>query len=277
ANRVEEAETSHLSGSASVPVTSPRHQPLPAFRIASRHRSASFLLRNGPTATSHIHIPPGGPGFASRSAGDNSTSRFCPSASAHLCSVASVGFSILPVSKRDRAGASIPIRSATSARVRPWFSRTALNRATRRKIAAKLCRLMAPADGWRTGLAACWRRMASSSARCSAVRWGFVVGFMVSLPRLGNVVGGYRADDERIGRVQHFKHDRNKPARTRASKGNGTAGRVAHVERRIFVQERELDFFRRQAMLRDVGGITPLVLRIVPIDQGVSPVHALLP
>src|SRR5262245_12625327 len=32
--------------------------------------------------------------------------------------------------------------------------------------------------------------MASSSARCSAVRSGFAVGFMASLRRLGNVVGG---------------------------------------------------------------------------------------
>ena len=47
-------------------------------------------------------------------ADDKSTSSFCPSASAHLCSVAIVGFSIFPVSRRDRAGASIPMRSATS-------------------------------------------------------------------------------------------------------------------------------------------------------------------
>ena len=61
-----------------------------------------------------------------------------------------LGFSILPVSNRDRAGGSIPIRSATSASVSPWLSRTALNRATRLKIAAKLCRLMRrPAVGGR--------------------------------------------------------------------------------------------------------------------------------
>ena len=48
---------------------------------------------------------------------DKSTSNFCPSASAHLCSVANVGLSVLPVSKRDSAGGSMPIRSATSANV----------------------------------------------------------------------------------------------------------------------------------------------------------------
>src|SRR6266849_6122098 len=152
--------------------------------------------------------------------GERSTSSFCPSASAHLCSVASVGFSILPVSNRDRAGGSIPIRSDTSARVNPWLSRTALNRATRRKIAAKLCRLMTPAGRWRTGFAACWRRTASSSARCSAVRSGLIVGFMASLHRFGDVVGGDRADDERIGRVQHIEHDGDKPARNGGAKGN---------------------------------------------------------
>jgi len=61
---------------------------------------------------------------SSRNAGhadDKSTSSFRPTASAHLCSVAIVGFSILPVSKRDKAGGSIPIRSATSASVNPWL------------------------------------------------------------------------------------------------------------------------------------------------------------
>src|SRR5262249_25032367 len=71
-------------------------------------------------------------------ADERSTFSLCPSASAHLCSVASVGFSIFPVSNRDSAGGSIPIRSATSASVSPWLSRTALNCATRLKIAAKL-------------------------------------------------------------------------------------------------------------------------------------------
>ncbi len=52
---------------------------------------------------------------------DKSTLSFRPSASAHLCKVASVGFSILPVSSRDNAGGSIPIRAATSANVNPWL------------------------------------------------------------------------------------------------------------------------------------------------------------
>jgi hypothetical protein len=80
-------------------------------------------------------------GSLSGSAGhadDKPTSSFRPRASAHLCSVASVGFSILPVSNRDNAGGSIPMRSDTSASVSPWLSRTALNRAARLKIAAKL-------------------------------------------------------------------------------------------------------------------------------------------
>ena len=41
---------------------------------------------------------------------DKSARSFCPSAFAHLCSVESVGFKVLPVSKRDNAGASISIR-----------------------------------------------------------------------------------------------------------------------------------------------------------------------
>ena len=67
-----------------------------------------------------------------------STSNFRPNASAHLCSVASVGFSVLPVSSLERAGASIPMRSATSASVSPWLSRTDLKRAINAKIAVKL-------------------------------------------------------------------------------------------------------------------------------------------
>src|SRR5439155_9534364 len=122
-------------------------------------------------------------------------------------------------------------------------SRTALNRATRRKIATKLCRLMVPAGRWRIGFAACWRRMASSSARCSAVRFGLVVGFMASLHWLRNVVGGNRADDERIGRIRDLEDDGEKPARAGVAKGDRTAGRVAHIERRVFVQERRFDLF----------------------------------
>src|SRR5947207_14887498 len=99
------------------------------------------------------------------------------------------------------------MRSATWASVSPWLSRTALSRATKLKIAAKLWRVMAPAGRWRTGLAACWRRTASSSACCSAVRFGLIVGFMESLRRLGDIVGGDRAEDEWISRVQHFEYD----------------------------------------------------------------------
>src|SRR5205823_642279 len=76
---------------------------------------------------------------------ERSTSSFRPSASAHLCNVPRVGFNTLPVSSLDRAGASMPIRSATSASANPWDSRAALNRPTKVKIAAKLCRLIAPA------------------------------------------------------------------------------------------------------------------------------------
>lgn len=50
----------------------------------------------------------------------NPTTNFRPIASAHLCSVASVGFSNLPVSNRDRAGASIP--NGTSIVLDVWFS-----------------------------------------------------------------------------------------------------------------------------------------------------------
>ena len=80
-----------------------------------------------------------------------------------------------------------------------------------------------------------------------------IVGFMISLRWLGDVVGSDRADDERIGRVQHVEHDGDKPARSRGAKGNGTSGRVAHIERGVFVEECGLDLLWRQAMFRDVG------------------------
>src|SRR5436190_852888 len=46
---------------------------------------------------------------------------------------------------------------------------------------------------------------------------------MASLRRLGDVLGGDRAEDERIGRVEHFEHDGDEPARAGASKGDGTS------------------------------------------------------
>src|SRR5262245_41042664 len=102
---------------------------------------------------------------------------------------------------------------------------------------------MAPAGRRRTGFAACWRRTASSSARCSAVRSGLIGGFMASLRRLRDIVCGDRANDKRIGRVQHLEDHGNKPARGGAAKGNGTTGRVAHVERRVVVEECGFDLF----------------------------------
>src|SRR5438270_9388523 len=115
---------------------------------------------------------------------------------------------------------------------------------------------MVPAGRWRTGFAACWRRTASSSARCSAVRWGFMdcfmVGFMTSPHRFGDVVGSDRADNKRIIQVQHVKHDGDKPAGTGAAKGNRTAGRLAHIEGRVSIEECRLNFLLRQAMVRNV-------------------------
>lgn len=71
---------------------------------------------------------------------DYPTSNFCPIASVQLCSVARVGFNILPVSNRDKAGGSILIRAANSARVRPCDSRTVWNCFTKFKIAVKFWR-----------------------------------------------------------------------------------------------------------------------------------------
>ena len=56
-------------------------------------------------------------------AGDKSTSSFRPSAAAPLWSVTSLGLSIFPVSNRDRAGASMPIRPAGAD---SWLSHKAL-------------------------------------------------------------------------------------------------------------------------------------------------------
>jgi hypothetical protein len=67
---------------------------------------------------------------------------------------------------------------------------------------------------------------------------------MASLRGLRDVVGSDGADDERIGRVQHLEHDDDEPACTGGAEGDGTAGRVAQVERRIFVEECGLDLFR---------------------------------
>jgi hypothetical protein len=67
-----------------------------------------------------------------------------------LCRVASVRFSIWSVFKRDISGASLPIHSAISAGVSSWLTGTGLSCATSCKIAAKLCRLTAPASGRRT-------------------------------------------------------------------------------------------------------------------------------
>src|SRR5207249_4009525 len=58
-------------------------------------------------------------------AGDKSTSSFRPSAAAPLWSVTSLGLSIFPVSNRDRAGASMPIRPAGAD---SWLSHKALDR-----------------------------------------------------------------------------------------------------------------------------------------------------
>src|SRR5262249_27061407 len=136
---------------------------------------------------------------------------------------------------------------------------------------------MVPAGRWRTGFSACWRRMASSSARCSALRLGFMVGFMASPRRFGNVIGGDPAGDWPIVPGQHLEHDGNKPTCIGAAKGNGAAGRVAHVECRVFVEERGLDLLWRQAMFRDVGCVAALVIRLVPFDEGVTQVHAMPP
>src|SRR5437899_1194089 len=107
---------------------------------------------------------------------------------------------------------------------------------------------MVPVGRWRTGFAACCWRMASSSARCSAVRVGLMVGFMASLLLLGDIVSRDRADDERIGQVQHLEHNGDKATRPGTAKSDGSAGRVARVERRVFVVQGELDLFRRQAV-----------------------------
>src|SRR5262249_25632841 len=104
-----------------------------------------------------------------------------------------------------------------------------------------LSRLMALGGGWRIGLAACWRRIASSSLRCSVVRFGF----MSSLRQLRDVVGGDWANDERIDQVQDLEHDDDEPARIRRAKGDRTARRVARVERRVFVEQRGLNLCRR--------------------------------
>lgn len=105
-----------------------------ATRSSSVARDMTGLLHQGKRHRDHCRgsddAKQENPGLASFCAyghpDDKLTSNFCPSASAHLCSVASVGFSILPVSSRDRAGAAIPLRSATSASVSPWLSRSAL-------------------------------------------------------------------------------------------------------------------------------------------------------
>ena len=114
-----------------------------------------------------------------------------------------VGFSILPVSNRERAGASIPIRSATSASVKPRLSPAVLEREIKSSVAAKLFESTTSDGRWRIGFAACCRRIASSSAPCSAVRSNFIVDFGRLLvvfvrPSCGIVAGGTRriwADD----------------------------------------------------------------------------------
>lgn len=87
-------------------------------------------------------------------------------------------------------------------------------------------------------------------------------------------MGGNWSNDERISQVQHLKHNSDKPAGDGIAKGNGTAGRVAHIERRVFINEGGLDFCRRQAMFRDMGCVAALVSRIIPIDQRISQVPA---
>src|SRR5208282_4239899 len=136
---------------------------------------------------------------------------------------------------------------------------------------------MVPAGRWRTGWPACWRRMASSSARCSGVRLGLIVGFIASLLRLWDIVGGDRADDEWVGQIQHFEHNGDEPARTGAAKRNGAARGVAHLECGVLIQECGLNLLRAQAMFRDMCRIASFVIQLVPIDQGVPQVHTRSP
>jgi hypothetical protein len=104
-----------------------------------------------------------------------------------------------------------------------------------------------------------------------------MVGFMASLPGFGDVVGGDRTDNERIGRVQYLEYHDDQSSGIRSAEGNGTAGGAAHVERGVFVVKCGLDFFRGQAMLGDVGRIAARLSRLISIDEGVAQIHRLFP
>jgi hypothetical protein len=77
--------------------------------------------------------------------------------------------------------------------------------------------------------------------------------------RFRDLIGGDGAEDERVRRVQHLKHHGDEPSCHSTSSG---------------VEQCALDFFRRQIVFRDVGGVAALVARVIPIDQGVPQVHA---
>jgi hypothetical protein len=47
------------------------------------------------------------------------------------------------------------------------------------------------------------------------------------------------------------------------------AGCVAHVKGCVLIEEGGFDLFRHQAMFRDAGGVAALIVRIIPIDQGI--------
>src|SRR5438046_461614 len=94
--------------------------------------------------------------------------------------------------------------------------------------------------------------MASSSARCSAVRFSFMVGFIRLLPRLGNVISRDRTDDKRVGQVQYLENNRDEATSIRAAKCDGTARRVADVESRVLAKQHAVNLFGREAVFRDV-------------------------
>ena len=139
--------------------------------------------------------------------------------------MASVGFSILPVSNRDSAGRVDPHSGSHLG------ERKSLAFAYRFEPGYKIYNggKTLPIDGvsagrCRTGFTAWTRRTASSSARCSAVRTGFVVGFIALLLRLRDIVRRDRSDDQRIGQVQHLEYDGNESAGTGDAKCDGTTG-----------------------------------------------------
>src|ERR1051325_785573 len=133
---------------------------------------------------------------------------------------------------------------------------------------------MALAGRSRIGFAAWTRRMASSSARCSALRFGLVVGFMTSLRRFGYFVSGDWANDQRVGQIQNLKYDGDETACVGCSKGDRPARRFTHVEHRISGEQRGLNLSGRQPMFSDMGRVAPFVVRVVPINQGIADVHA---